>query len=332
MLRLTKGRWFVGVQLGVLSAMLACGGDNAGPGGGSAAIAKTATASGDAQTGGVGVALSAPLRVAVTQGGAALAGAMVAWSTSSGGSLAPPSSITDANGIATTVWTLGATAGDQTAQAALPGATGSPVVFHATASSGQVLVPTLAKAGGADGDGQTGAAGSALPVPLAVLLADANDVRPGVTVSWATTGGGTLSPTSSVTDATGRATSTWTLGPAGGAQTATASVSGATGSPVTFTATATVPANTIQLIDDVNGPRFEPSTLTVPAGTTVSFVWVSSTHDVTSDGPPSFASSGAPNGPPRTYQVTFNTAGTYAFHCSVHGAPGTGMHGTITVQ
>jgi plastocyanin len=25
-------------------------------------------------------------------------------------------------------------------------------------------------------------------------------------------------------------------------------------------------------------------------------------------------------------------AGTYQYHCSVHGGPGTGMHGTIVVQ
>jgi plastocyanin len=328
MVDLTRGWWLGAIQSVLLGAMLACGGDNAGPG--STAIAMTATASGDAQTGPVSVALPLALRVVVTQGGAALPGTMVSWTTS-GGSVAPTSSITDASGVATTVWKLGPAAGSQTAQAALPGASGSPVVFHATATNGVTLVPTLAKAGGADGDGQSGTAGSTLPTPLAVVLSDANDVRPGVTVTWATPDGGTLSPTSSVTDGAGRATTSWTLGPASGGQTATASVAGATGSPVTFNATA-VPANTILLVQDAAGARFSPSTLTVPAGTTVSFVWASGTHDVTSDGPPDFTSSGAPNGPPRTYQVVFDTPGTYNFHCSVHGFTGGGMHGTITVQ
>jgi plastocyanin len=311
--------------------MLACGSDNAAPGGNPPAIAKATAASGDAQTGAAGAKLAAPIRVIVTQDGAAKAGVSVGWAAGAGGAVAPTSSTTDATGIASTAWTLGAAAGDQTAQATLAGASGSPVVFHATATTGEVLVPILAKDAGANGDGQSGTAGSALPTPLAVVLSDANAVRPGVAVSWATADGGTLSPTSSVTDAAGRATATWTLGPTSGGQAATASVAGATGSPVTFNATA-VPANTIQLVDDAGGPRFGPSTLTVATGTTVSFVWVSGTHDVTSDGPPSFASSGAPNGPPRTYQVTFNTAGTYEFHCSVHGFPGGGMHGTITVQ
>jgi plastocyanin len=33
--------------------------------------------------------------------------------------------------------------------------------------------------------------------------------------------------------------------------------------------------------------------------------------------------------PGQTYQRTFNTAGTYTYHCSFHGAQG--MTGTITV-
>ncbi|MGH7671351.1 MAG: cupredoxin domain-containing protein [Gemmatimonadales bacterium] len=29
---------------------------------------------------------------------------------------------------------------------------------------------------------------------------------------------------------------------------------------------------------------------------------------------------------------TFNTPGTYTYHCTIHGLPGSGMHGTIVVQ
>jgi len=31
-------------------------------------------------------------------------------------------------------------------------------------------------------------------------------------------------------------------------------------------------------------------------------------------------------------QRQFAAAGTYAFHCSLHGTPGAGMHGTVVVQ
>jgi plastocyanin len=28
----------------------------------------------------------------------------------------------------------------------------------------------------------------------------------------------------------------------------------------------------------------------------------------------------------------FDQAGTYGYHCTIHGGVGTGMHGTVTVQ
>jgi plastocyanin len=58
----------------------------------------------------------------------------------------------------------------------------------------------------------------------------------GTDVTWATTSG-TIDPTST-TDVNGVATATWTLGNTSGPVTATATLSGASGSPVTFTATA----------------------------------------------------------------------------------------------
>lgn len=182
------------------------------------------------------------------------------------------------------------------------------------------------------GNGQTGLTGTTLPVPLKVLVTRSGNALSGQTVTWATTGG-SVAPTSAKTDANGNASTVWTLGPAVGTQTATASLPGATGSPVTFTATATASGgggspNTIQL----TGIQFSPSTLTVAAGTTVTFEWVSNSHSVVSDGPPSFTDDRAISAPPHSLAVKFDTPGIYNFHCSVHGSPGAGMHGTITVQ
>ena len=95
-----------------------------------------ATPSGDAQTGAAGAALADPLRVLVRSDNAPLQGATVTWSTASGGSLAPSSTTTDAQGIATSIWTLGPASGAQQAQAASTGAQGSPVGFAATATGG----------------------------------------------------------------------------------------------------------------------------------------------------------------------------------------------------
>jgi trimeric autotransporter adhesin len=68
----------------------------------------------------------------------------------------------------------------------------------------------------------------------------------GVTVTFAVTaGGGAVSPSTVVTNASGIATLTsWTLGTTAGANTVTASASGLTGSPVTFNATGTAGAAT----------------------------------------------------------------------------------------
>jgi plastocyanin len=71
---------------------------------------------------------------------------------------------------------------------------------------------------------------------------------------------------------------------------------------------------------------FSPATLTVKKGTTVT--WTnndSTTHTVTAD------SGNGPNSeqlaPGKTYDFTFNTVGTFNYHCSIH----TSMHGTVTV-
>ncbi|MGH7702345.1 MAG: cupredoxin domain-containing protein [Gemmatimonadales bacterium] len=88
---------------------------------------------------------------------------------------------------------------------------------------------------------------------------------------------------------------------------------------------------TVQLLTS-GGNRFSPVVLTVAAGTTVRFDWVGGFHSVTSAGSPSFTSSGAPVLPPKTYDVTFNTPGSYNYFCTVHGTATTGMRGTVVVQ
>src|SRR5439155_11079860 len=78
-----------------------------------------------------------------------------------------------------------------------------------------------------------------LPVAYTVLVTHRlGNAVPGVTVTWAVvTGGGSITP-SSITNGGGIAAATRVLGGATGSQTATATVAGLTGSPVTFTATA----------------------------------------------------------------------------------------------
>lgn len=89
------------------------------------------------------------------------------------------------------------------------------------------------------GNAQTDTIGATL-APFVVRVTDAEgDAVAGVTVRWTVTGGGgTISPSTSVTDETGHAQAVRVLGTTSGTYTAEASVDGLPGSPATFTATA----------------------------------------------------------------------------------------------
>ena len=90
------------------------------------------------------------------------------------------------------------------------------------------------------GDTQQGSSGTALAQPFVVEVRDGDSTAfAGVPVTFAvTTGGGTLSATSTTTDANGRAESTLTLGNTAGTNTVRVSVQGAS-QTATFTAVAT---------------------------------------------------------------------------------------------
>ncbi len=100
--------------------------------------------------------------------------------------------------------------------------------------------PTTIAATG--GDNQVAAAGSQLATPLSVRITDqAGAAVASVVVNWAAaSGGGSVSSPTSTTDANGTATISRTLGANAGTQTTTATHSGLTGSPVTFTAIAQI--------------------------------------------------------------------------------------------
>jgi plastocyanin len=80
----------------------------------------------------------------------------------------------------------------------------------------------------------------------------------------------------------------------------------------------------------VQDNSFNPSSRAVTAGQTVTWTWAGSNqHDVTWDTGSPAASPTQASG---TYDRTFATAGTYSYHCTIHGSAGAGMHGTVTVQ
>lgn len=108
----------------------------------------------------------------------------------------------------------------------------------------------------------------------------------------------------------------------------TATVDQITSSTTAVTVTNSFPSSADISVGASGANAFDPSAVDIGAGGTVNFNWGSAvTHNVTFDNPPATV----PNSGDRssgTFTVTFATAGTYNFHCSIHA----GMTGVVTVH
>jgi plastocyanin len=212
-------------------ALVDCGGG----GGGTGPTPNTITVSaGNGQIGPASAALPESLAVIVRdQANAPLAGVNVTFTiTAGGGTVSPASRSTDALGIAKTRRTLGPNAGTQSVNAVAGGL--APVAFSAVAQiNGAVNIASSTTGPLTDSVGAT------RPESLAVLVTDQNATPvQGVTVTWASTGG-TVSPASGPTSAAGLSKVRFTYGTTAGNQSATATVTGLVGSPVSITLAAT---------------------------------------------------------------------------------------------
>jgi len=134
---------------------------------------------------------------------------VVFFVASGGGQVSGNVSLTDQEGIARVgTWILGPTAGDQTLQAHVPEL--PPLTFTATGTAA-----SPASIIGNGGGGQTGMVGSTLDLKPSVLVKDVygNPVDGAAIGFEVTEGGGFLSQTMALTDASGIAESgSWTLG------------------------------------------------------------------------------------------------------------------------
>lgn len=192
------------------------------------------------------VALQAPqaLQVRVTDANSnPIAGVTVTFAIATGsGSLGSPSATTNAQGVATSTWTLGQTAGTQTvnATATVPAGTLGPVTFTATATAGNPAGISIQA-----GNNQTATINTDVAVDPQVRVVDSfNNPKSGASVTFAVTGGGgSITPASGVvtTDNSGNATlGAWTMGGAAGPNSMTATITGV-GASTTFNATAVLP-------------------------------------------------------------------------------------------
>ncbi len=107
----------------------------------------------------------------------------------------------------------------------------------------------------------------------------------------------------------------------------------ATSSHATSTGTATSSSTSsaevhIKIVENNGEYAFSPATVTIAKGTKV--VWTNTSdapHTVTSDTADAFTASPTLT-QNQTYSFVFNTAGTYAYHCTVHPS----MKATIIVK
>jgi hypothetical protein len=221
-----------------VAVSLACGEDLALPDPSGAGL-ELAVSSGNGQTGTVGEPLASPLVIkVVAEGGQPVSGRKVAFLVTGAGfgRLDPDTTETNDRGEAVAQWTLGTVPGAQSGEARLVTDLETPprAGFQASAVAG---VPDTIRA--MSPLNQPGRRGEPVENPLVVVAVDrfGNPV-PGVTVRWAVTvGEGDVSQEETPTGSDGTASVTWELGGRIGVQRVIASLAGASGSPVTFSAT-----------------------------------------------------------------------------------------------
>jgi YVTN family beta-propeller protein len=222
------------VSFGALFVASLCAtgcGDSAGPER-SGAPTDIRISAGNGQTGAAASVLVAPLAVKVTDAkGRGVPNIDVSFQAMpQSGEVHPASARTNGAGIATTSWTLPTIAGPGYAVRAvfidtLTGALIDSVTFSATVVGG---TPIYMYKGGFTGLAPTGSTTE----PLTVALSDRfGNPSPGATVTWTvTSGGGTVSPATSVSDANGLATARLTLGTTAGMNSVRATTAGLTAS------------------------------------------------------------------------------------------------------
>ncbi len=288
--------------------------------------------SGGNQTAQVQSALPQPIQIQAVQAytNAPFPGVTINFSDGGkGGLFNPPSATTDSNGAVSTTYTLPTKVGTYTLTASATGF--GNLTLTATAIAGPPV--RMVNAGG---PGQTGPAGTVLPIPLGVMVQDANkNGVPGVTVTFDDGGkGGVLTPATGVTDSTGKARATYRLPNLPGKYFVTASSAGL--NALRFGETAVVgPAANVAIVSgdnqSTNAGSPLPQALTVKvtdqvgnavSGASVTFTAPSGTFT----GNPATTTNGG------TASVTY-TAGTVAGPVTITATAGSGsvqFHETVT--
>jgi hypothetical protein len=190
----------------LLSLVAACGEGPAEP----RKPTKLAVVSGSNQSGPVGEALPGRIIVRASDGQGPLADVVVTASVESGagGSAAPASLTTDADGNAETTWTLGGQIGTQTLTFTTTGVPAAAVTAAATAGSAALIFPVSA------GFQLTVVSRTVTVIPRVQVTDLFGNAIAGVPVTFEPEGGGTVTGANPSTGPDGTATvGSWTIGP-----------------------------------------------------------------------------------------------------------------------
>lgn len=312
------------LALSAVAWLSACSDDDGTPtgdggNGGGGPAASIAAVSGDGQRGAPGSTLLQPFVVEVEDAdGNPTPGVAVIWSvTEGGGSLSSLSSTTGSDGQASVTLTLSAVAETHTVTASVDGLAGSPVSFNAEAVAPASLTAV-------QGDGQEARISQPLADSLVVVV-EGDDALPlpGATVQWSVTSGtGSVSTSSGITDAAGRTATAFTLGTELGAQSARATAPDIPGSNVVFNAQASQPV-VVQV--DMQGIAFvDPDgddNTTIMLGDTLEWMNLDGVqHTATSQSTPTgglpFDSGLMANGD--TFRFVPAVRGLWVYFCEVH--------------
>ncbi|HKW49991.1 MAG TPA: plastocyanin/azurin family copper-binding protein [Gemmatimonadaceae bacterium] len=161
------------------------------------------------------------------------------------------------------------------------------------------------------------------PAETATISATARDANgttlSGKTFSWNNSNSTVASVTSSGSVAT-------VTGSVLGTTSISATVDQVTSTAASITVTNSFPASANVSVGAGGANAFDPSTVDISAGGTVSFTWGSAvTHNVTFD---NSAIAGSGDKSSGTFTATFTQSGTYNYHCTIHS----GMSGVVTVH
>ncbi|HYV97539.1 MAG TPA: hypothetical protein VE967_08810 [Gemmatimonadaceae bacterium] len=180
---------------------------------------------GNLQNGPVALPLAQQLQVQVTDaGGHPVQGASVNWTViGGGGSVNPPTGVSDAAGFVRTSWTLGTNLGENKVRAYLTGAyLLDSTTFTATATNGQGVIIKVVES---TAPPTTAPVATTLTAVTFLITDQFGHPAPGSVVTFSASAG-TVNPTTAIADSTGHVSTIWTTSNFVGTATITATLAG----------------------------------------------------------------------------------------------------------